>query len=297
MEEFKNQMVGTSRQEHRHHRFCLLACHFLDHSCGGRGRHLKHQRTRPLSLFPDLDPENPNGHPWSRNRPAAIRPLVRSHGAVANNPSTDGQVGWSTIVVTRRAEDPEFLFHIPRFVIRFHDEETGTNLMFIVIQVFLVTTLASSAAATVTQITSGGVGSITSILSTNLPLASNFYISYFILQGLSLSSGTVLQIVGLILYRLLGKFLDSTPRKMYKRFANLSGLGWGTVFPVFTNLCVIGELKGYLPLGQKCKAKSVSRDILHYRASCARVCLDRPLPGLPCVPLQSAVRLQHQHRH
>ncbi|SLM34013.1 Protein of unknown function DUF3779, phosphate metabolism [Lasallia pustulata] len=110
---------------------------------------------------------------------------------------------------------------------------------FQVIQVFLVTTLASSAAATVTQITSGGAGSVTSILSQNLPKASNFYISYFILQGLTLSAGTVLQLVGLILYRVLGKLLDSTPRKMYKRFVSLSGLGWGTLFPVFTNLCVI----------------------------------------------------------
>ena len=117
--------------------------------------------------------------------------------------------------------------------------------MSIVIQVFLVTTLASSAAATVTQITSGGAGSVTSILSQNLPKASNFYISYFILQGLTLSAGTVLQLVGLILYRVLGKLLDSTPRKMYKRFVSLSGLGWGTLFPVFTNLCVIGEHEIY----------------------------------------------------
>ena len=163
--------------------------------------------------------------------------------------------------------------------------------MSIVIQVFLVTTLASSAAATVTQITSGGAGSVTSILSQNLPRASNFYISYFILQGLSLSAGTVLQIVGLILYRVLGKLLDSTPRKMYKRFISLSGLGWGTVFPVFTNLCVIGEHEIHPSLGRKTNADPSSDHVLYHCASCPWVCHDRPLPRLPCVPLQPALRL------
>lgn len=38
---------------------------------------------------------------------------------------------------------------------------------------------------------------------------------------------------------ILGKILDTTPRKMYKRWISLSGLGWGTLFPVYTNLFVI----------------------------------------------------------
>lgn len=117
---------------------------------------------------------------------------------------------------------------------------------FQVIQVFLVTTISSSASAVAVQIKNNPT-SVTSLLAENLPKASNFYISYFILQGLTISSGTLLQIVGLVLFMLLGKVLDSTPRKMYKRFANLSGLGWGTVFPVYTNLAVIGMLEA-LPL-------------------------------------------------
>ena len=111
---------------------------------------------------------------------------------------------------------------------------------FQVIQVFLVTTLtsgASSAGYAIFQDPSSATG----LLATSLPKASNFYISYFILQGLAISSGALLQIVGLILFRLLGKFLDSTPRKMYKRWSTLSVLGWGTVFPVYTNLTVIGK--------------------------------------------------------
>lgn len=112
---------------------------------------------------------------------------------------------------------------------------------FQVIQVFLVTTLTSAASAAVTQIIQQP-SSVLNLLAVNLPKANNFYISYFILQGLTISSGALLQIVGLILFRVLGKFLDSTPRKMYRRWSNLSGLGWGTVFPIYANLCVIGML-------------------------------------------------------
>lgn len=116
----------------------------------------------------------------------------------------------------------------------------NTYFVFQVVQVFLVTTLSSSASAAVGQIIKDP-SSVTSLLGQDLPKASNFYISYFILQGLTISSGAVLQLVGVILYRILGKFLDSTPRKMYKRFSTLAGLGWGTVFPVYTLLTVIGE--------------------------------------------------------
>lgn len=114
----------------------------------------------------------------------------------------------------------------------------NTYFVFQVIQVFLVTTISSSASAAVTSIIEDP-SSATSLLGQDLPTASNFYISYFILQGLFISSGAVLQLVGVILYKVLGMFLDSTPRKMYKRFSTLSGLGWGTVFPLYTLLTVI----------------------------------------------------------
>ncbi|KAL8735485.1 MAG: hypothetical protein Q9181_002792 [Wetmoreana brouardii] len=109
---------------------------------------------------------------------------------------------------------------------------------FQVVQVFLITTLTSAASASVTSILCHP-GDAPNLLATNLPKASNFYISYFVLQGLTISSGAVLGIAGLILFRLLGKFLDTTPRKMYKRWSSLSALGWGTVFPVYTLLTVI----------------------------------------------------------
>jgi len=60
-----------------------------------------------------------------------------------------------------------------------------------------------------------------------------------LLQGLSIAGGEILQIVGLILFYVLGKLFDNTPRKLWTRWNILSGLGWGTVFPIYTNLAVI----------------------------------------------------------
>lgn len=114
---------------------------------------------------------------------------------------------------------------------------------FQVVQVFLVVTLTSSASSTVTQIIDDPMQA-PNLLAEYLPLSSNFYISYIVLQGLSFSSGALLQIGGLIIGKILGKLLDSTPRKMYTRWSSLAGLGWGTVFPVVTLLAVIG--KSYL---------------------------------------------------
>lgn len=102
---------------------------------------------------------------------------------------------------------------------------------FQVVQVFIVTTMTSAASAAVPEILHNP-SSVTSLLAENLPKASNFYISYFILQGLSFASGALLQMVPLILFKVLGKILDSTPRKMYNRWCTLSSLGWGTVLPI-----------------------------------------------------------------
>lgn len=109
---------------------------------------------------------------------------------------------------------------------------------FQVVQVFLVTTITSAATSVVTQIIEEPTEAM-SLLATNLPKASNFYISYIILQGMSISSGALLQISPLIVFYLLGSLLDSTPRKKYTRFTKLSSMQWGTVYPVYTNLAVI----------------------------------------------------------
>ncbi|KAJ5213199.1 hypothetical protein N7449_000368 [Penicillium cf. viridicatum] len=109
---------------------------------------------------------------------------------------------------------------------------------FQVVQVFLVVTVASSATSVVSDIIDNP-SSAASLLAQKIPTASNFYISYIILQGLSFSAGALLQIAGLIIGKILGRLLDSTPRKMYTRWSSLAGLGWGTVYPAFTLLTVV----------------------------------------------------------
>ncbi|KAI1105835.1 DUF221-domain-containing protein [Jackrogersella minutella] len=109
---------------------------------------------------------------------------------------------------------------------------------FQLIQVFLVTTVTSSASAVVQQIIDNP-GSVTSILSENLPKSSNFYISYFIVQGLGVASGLLSQVVGFVIFTILYKFLSGTPRALYTKWANLSAISWGSVLPVYTNIAVI----------------------------------------------------------
>ena len=114
----------------------------------------------------------------------------------------------------------------------------NSYFLFQVVQVFLVTTLTSAATSAVQQIISKPM-SAPGLLAAAIPKASNFYIAFMILQGLAISAGALLQIAGLVIFKILGMFLDNTPRKMFTRWTTLSGVGWGTVFPVYTNIAVI----------------------------------------------------------
>ena len=110
--------------------------------------------------------------------------------------------------------------------------------VFQVVHVFLVVTISSSVASVITLIIQTPASAAT-ILAANIPTASNFFFSFLALQGLSMASGVLLQIVTLIVFYLLGTLFDNTPRKKWKRSVTLGSLSWGTVFPVFTNFVVI----------------------------------------------------------
>ncbi|KAJ9136442.1 DUF221 domain-containing protein [Pleurostoma richardsiae] len=119
---------------------------------------------------------------------------------------------------------------------------------FQVIQVFLVTTMTSAASAVVKQIIDKP-GSVTSLLANNLPKASNFYMSYFIVQGLTVASGVISQVVGFAIFTLMYKYLAGTPRALYTKWANLSAISWGSTLPVYTNITVIAiTYAGIAPL-------------------------------------------------
>jgi calcium permeable stress-gated cation channel len=116
----------------------------------------------------------------------------------------------------------------------------NAHFAFQVVQVFLVTTLTSAASAATAQIIKDPL-SVKDLLAQNLPKATNFYISYFLLQGLMMSSLAVVQIVNPFGSRYIATLFNCSFRGLYQRWASLSSLGWGTVFPVFTNMGVIGE--------------------------------------------------------
>lgn len=105
---------------------------------------------------------------------------------------------------------------------------------------FLVTTLTSAASAATTKIIQDPL-SAKDLLAQNLPKATNFYISYFLLQGLSLSSMALVQIVSALVFKFVTTFVAYSPRRLFKKWAELGSLSWGSVFPVFTNMGVIGE--------------------------------------------------------
>jgi calcium permeable stress-gated cation channel len=110
---------------------------------------------------------------------------------------------------------------------------------FQVIQVFLVTTFSSGASAVTTQIIQYPA-SAPLVLAQNLPKASNFYISYFVLHGLASASGMLFNAQGILMFG-VGRIMHKTPRKQYEQYINMSALEWGSVYPVWTNLGVIGE--------------------------------------------------------
>ncbi|KAI8195564.1 hypothetical protein KHU50_010843 [Colletotrichum sp. SAR 10_65] len=109
---------------------------------------------------------------------------------------------------------------------------------FQLIQVFLITTISQSALAAVIQISQNPT-SIFSTLSEALPKSSSFYISYFIVQGITLAVGTMTQVVAFAIFVVLLKFLTNTPRALYVKWSTLAAISWGSVLPVYTMIAVI----------------------------------------------------------
>ena len=76
-------------------------------------------------------------------------------------------------------------------------------------------------------------------LSSSFPKSVNFYYSYLCLQGLTISSGVLLQIVALILSHILGRILDGTPRAKWTRWNTLGQPAYSTLYPGFQLLTVV----------------------------------------------------------
>jgi calcium permeable stress-gated cation channel len=115
----------------------------------------------------------------------------------------------------------------------------SSYFLFQVVQVFLVTTLTSAASAAIMNIIKDPL-SARDILSKNLPTASNFYISYFLLQGLALSATRIVHLASIFRHQIM-PYSGGSPRVITARYHRLRKIHWGAVYPVFTNMAVIGS--------------------------------------------------------
>ncbi len=87
---------------------------------------------------------------------------------------------------------------------------------FLFMQVFLTVSLSSSITAVAQEILHG-LDSLPTILATNLPKASNYFFSYLLLRGFSVSAGSLLQMGGLINWIVLAPITSHTPRQKWER--------------------------------------------------------------------------------
>ncbi|KAB2568800.1 Uncharacterized protein DBV05_g12521 [Lasiodiplodia theobromae] len=108
---------------------------------------------------------------------------------------------------------------------------------FQVLQVFLVTTFTSSASASITSIINDPM-SARSLLATCLPKASNFYLSYMIIQCLGKGASDIVHLSSIFKYYIAQRF-GRNPKIMYRRWHRMRPVHWGGIMPVFINLGVI----------------------------------------------------------
>jgi branched-subunit amino acid transport protein AzlD len=144
------------------------------------------------------------------------------------------------------------LFAILPIILRFLAGVTGTTtsgerellvqnfyFAFVFIQLFLVVSISTGLTTAIDKIVKDPVG-IPQLLAESLPKAANYFFSYMILQALSISSGTLLQI-GAVIVIIFLRFLDTTPREKVSRVLSRPGINWGTMIPVYTNFGAIGK--------------------------------------------------------
>ncbi|KKF96972.1 putative protein RSN1 [Ceratocystis platani] len=108
---------------------------------------------------------------------------------------------------------------------------------FQVVQVFLITTISSAASAALMEVVKSPF-SAPSLLSENLPKASNFYISYILVQCLAAGAGAMVHLVDLFRHQILARNMDY-PRSAFRVWHQVRPVHWGAIFPVFTNMGVI----------------------------------------------------------
>ncbi|KAH8174698.1 hypothetical protein LIA77_06117 [Sarocladium implicatum] len=108
---------------------------------------------------------------------------------------------------------------------------------FQVVQVFLVTTLTSAASTAMFDVLKEPM-TAPNVLAQSMPQASNFYISYILIQCLANGGTTLIHPFDLLRHLILPK-ISHLPRTHYRVWRGLVRPYWGREFPVFANLGVI----------------------------------------------------------
>ncbi|KAI8943236.1 hypothetical protein NX059_001258 [Plenodomus lindquistii] len=143
------------------------------------------------------------------------------------------------------------LFAVLPLLLRFLAGMTGTTtsgerellvqnfyFAFVFVQLFLVVSISTGITTAIEDLVNDPI-SIPATLAKNLPKAANYFFSYMILQSLSISSGTLLQI-GAVAVIVFLRFMDTTAREKVSRVLSRPGINWGTMIPVYTNFGAIG---------------------------------------------------------
>ncbi|THH28353.1 hypothetical protein EUX98_g5835 [Antrodiella citrinella] len=124
-------------------------------------------------------------------------------------------------------------------------QRTGVELslmsrffLFQILNSFLIVTLSSGIIAALPGLVNNP-GNIPSLLAAQLPKASNFFLTYIILQGLSGTAAGFLTAIPLLLYYVKLILLGGTPRSVYNIRYTGRKVAWGTLFPSTTLLVAI----------------------------------------------------------
>jgi len=73
------------------------------------------------------------------------------------------------------------------------------------------------------------------LVAQNLPKFCNFFLSYLIIQGFSMSAATLWQAGGFSAWLVLSPLKDRTPRQKWERLKSLPDIQWGAMVTLVVN--------------------------------------------------------------
>ena len=144
---------------------------------------------------------------------------------------------------------------------------------FLFVQIFLTVSVSASATTIINDVYHG-LDFIPLVLASNLPKTSNYFFSYILIQGLSISANQFAQLLGLFRRIYWNSKRDKSPRQQWERKRAAFDIQWGTLYPVFTNLACIGKLQPKCTEHHtdKCRNSLLNHCTSSARFLCRRIC-------------------------